>query len=117
MKCPECGSPEIEAYSPRTHYGCGSHDYDQRPGTFQRGPRCTAIDQDKMMAVQALSNLIRRFEGPRMPRLDRIALDAARLAMQKIEDELRCPECKGRCWDMDDDCDHNEVPDPCPLCV
>lgn len=33
-KCPVCGSPEVEANTPRTAYACGSSDYDQRPGTF-----------------------------------------------------------------------------------
>jgi hypothetical protein len=32
--CPICGEPEVEANTPRTTYGCGSSDYDQRPGTF-----------------------------------------------------------------------------------
>ena len=33
--CPICGSPEVEAETPRTVYACGSSDYDQRPGTLK----------------------------------------------------------------------------------
>ncbi len=39
-KCPQCGAPEIEAETPCTTYACGSHDCDQRPGTFVVGPQC-----------------------------------------------------------------------------
>lgn len=39
-KCPVCGGHEVESNSPRTTYTCGSSDYDQRPGTFQRGRHC-----------------------------------------------------------------------------
>jgi hypothetical protein len=38
--CPVCGSSEVDEYSPRTLYACGSSDYDQRPGTFVRGDNC-----------------------------------------------------------------------------
>ncbi len=38
--CPVCTEPEVEASTPRTVYACGSSDYDQRPGTFELGPRC-----------------------------------------------------------------------------
>lgn len=38
--CPACGSPEVEANTPRTTYACGSNDYDQRPGTFKQGKHC-----------------------------------------------------------------------------
>ena len=34
--CPACGSPEVDAMTPRTVYDCGSSDYDQRPGTFSQ---------------------------------------------------------------------------------
>ena len=33
LKCPKCGAPEVEAFTPRTVYACGASDYDQRPGT------------------------------------------------------------------------------------
>ncbi len=33
-KCPECNAPEVDANTPKTVYGCGSSDYDNRPGTF-----------------------------------------------------------------------------------
>jgi hypothetical protein len=39
-KCQRCGKPEIEAYTPRTVYACGSSDYDQREGTFTKGNNC-----------------------------------------------------------------------------
>lgn len=39
-KCPECGSYEVEAFTPRTVYSCGSSDYDQRDGTFKKGKGC-----------------------------------------------------------------------------
>lgn len=42
--CPECGASEIEAYTPRTCYECGSYDYDQRPGTYKRGANCNDKD-------------------------------------------------------------------------
>jgi len=35
--CPGCGAAEVPADTPRTTYGCGSSDYDQRPDTG-RGP-------------------------------------------------------------------------------
>lgn len=35
-RCPSCGAPEVDAMTPRTVYACGSSDYDQRPGTFDR---------------------------------------------------------------------------------
>ena len=38
--CPECGSPEVDAGTPRTVYSCFSSDYDQRPGTFIKGSAC-----------------------------------------------------------------------------
>ena len=38
--CPKCGAEEIDASTPRTMYACGSSDYDQRPGSFKKGPRC-----------------------------------------------------------------------------
>lgn len=38
--CPKCRAPEIEALTPRTHYECGSSEYDDRPGTFQQSSRC-----------------------------------------------------------------------------
>ena len=41
-KCPECGSEEISAMTPRTLYECGSSDYDQRPGTFEKSVECHA---------------------------------------------------------------------------
>lgn len=41
--CPECGSKEVDASTPRTVYDCGSSDYDQRPGTFQQDPRCKVL--------------------------------------------------------------------------
>lgn len=34
--CPNCNAPEVAASTPRTTYACGSSDYDQRPGTFER---------------------------------------------------------------------------------
>jgi len=40
-KCPNCGSVEVEANTPRTTYKCGSSDYDQRPGTFKQSGECT----------------------------------------------------------------------------
>jgi hypothetical protein len=40
MNCPECGSRERPASTPRTVYECGSSDYDQRPGTFKQGDGC-----------------------------------------------------------------------------
>jgi hypothetical protein len=39
--CEQCGAPEIEAYTPRTVYACGSSDYDKRPGSFNPGQNCT----------------------------------------------------------------------------
>ncbi len=39
-KCPDCGAYEVDAYTPRTVYSCGSSDYDQRPGTFTKGKGC-----------------------------------------------------------------------------
>lgn len=41
-KCPECGSEEISTMMPRTLYECGSSDYDQRPGTFEKSVECHA---------------------------------------------------------------------------
>jgi ribosomal protein S27AE len=38
--CPNCGAREVMALTPRTTYGCGSSDYDQRPGTFRKGDDC-----------------------------------------------------------------------------
>ncbi len=43
-KCPRCGAEEIEAATPATVYACGSQDYDQRPGTFKAGDKCTLKD-------------------------------------------------------------------------
>lgn len=39
-RCPECGASEVEANTPRTVYGCGSSDYDQRPGSFTQSETC-----------------------------------------------------------------------------
>lgn len=47
--CPRCGAVEIEALTPRTLYGCGSSDYDGRPGTFLVGPGCVWRDQNKVL--------------------------------------------------------------------
>lgn len=44
IKCPICGSPEIEANTHRTVYSCGSSDYDQRPDTFEHGADCLEIN-------------------------------------------------------------------------
>jgi len=38
--CPICGSPEVDAMTPRTVYACGSSDYDRRPGTFKQSATC-----------------------------------------------------------------------------
>jgi len=38
--CPLCGAPEVEAYTPRTVYECGTSDYDQRPGTTNPSAEC-----------------------------------------------------------------------------
>jgi hypothetical protein len=46
-RCPYCGSEEIEANTPRTVYGCGSSDYDQRPNTFKQGDNCKRITPKK----------------------------------------------------------------------
>ena len=35
-RCPICAAPEVPTNTPRTVYACGSSDYDQRPGTFER---------------------------------------------------------------------------------
>ena len=40
MKCPRCGKEEIEVNTPKTVYGCGSSDYDKRPGTFIQSDDC-----------------------------------------------------------------------------
>lgn len=40
ITCPKCGAPEVSANTPRTVYACGSSDYDQRPGTFERTKEC-----------------------------------------------------------------------------
>ena len=40
MNCPECGVKEVDSLTPRTVYACGSSDYDQRDGTFEKGFRC-----------------------------------------------------------------------------
>lgn len=47
--CPECGSIEIPANTPRTVYACGSSGYDQRPGSFLRGAKCAT--QEAMPAA------------------------------------------------------------------
>lgn len=47
MKCPVCGKPEVDAYTPRTVYACGSSDYDQRPGTFKKGEKCSRPEQEE----------------------------------------------------------------------
>ena len=39
-KCPECGAKEVASFHPRTVYACGSSDYDQRDGTFEKGFDC-----------------------------------------------------------------------------
>lgn len=39
-KCPKCGANEVDSMSPRTHYACGSSDYDQRPNTFRQSDGC-----------------------------------------------------------------------------
>lgn len=39
-RCPKCGCKEVKAYTPLTYYKCGSHDYDQRPGTFVQSEIC-----------------------------------------------------------------------------
>lgn len=39
--CPECRSPEIMVSSPRTHYKCGSSDYDGRD--FVQSDKCKEI--------------------------------------------------------------------------
>ena len=41
ISCPNCGAAEIEASTPWTVYACGSKDYDQRPGTFERKCGCS----------------------------------------------------------------------------
>lgn len=41
-RCPRCGAEEVSALTPRTVYGCGSSDYDRRPGTFKQGASCNA---------------------------------------------------------------------------
>lgn len=38
-RCPNCGAFEVCSATSRTVYDCGSSDYDQRPGTFER--KCT----------------------------------------------------------------------------
>ncbi len=38
--CPKCGKKEVDANTPRTVYGCGSSDYDQRPNTFNQSDKC-----------------------------------------------------------------------------
>lgn len=40
VSCPLCGAPEVDSEGPRTTYECGSSDYDQREGTFQRSSGC-----------------------------------------------------------------------------
>lgn len=40
--CPKCEAPEVAANTPYTVYKCGSHDYDQRPGTFKQTMLCSA---------------------------------------------------------------------------
>lgn len=49
--CPNCRAPEVEASTPRTTYACGSSDYDQRPGTFER--RCALTSEQVEAAAQA----------------------------------------------------------------
>lgn len=43
IKCPKCGSFEVESMTPRTTYSCGSSDYDQRPNTFRQSVQCASI--------------------------------------------------------------------------
>ncbi len=43
-KCPSCGAQEVDAYTPRTIYACGSSDYDQRPGTFKQSEKCKGAE-------------------------------------------------------------------------
>lgn len=38
--CPKCSKEEVDAMTPRTVYGCGSSDYDQRPNTFKQSDEC-----------------------------------------------------------------------------
>lgn len=40
LKCPNCNAVEVDAFTPRTVYACGSSDYDQRPGTFIKKDNC-----------------------------------------------------------------------------
>ena len=49
--CPNCGAPEVDFYSPRTMYACGSTDYDQRPGTFKQSEACRNIT-DRIRALE-----------------------------------------------------------------
>lgn len=45
-RCPLCNAPEVPHNGPRTLYACGSHDYDQRPGTFCQGVDCIPSPTD-----------------------------------------------------------------------
>lgn len=38
--CPSCGALEVPSNTPATTYGCGSYDYDGRPGTFHASEEC-----------------------------------------------------------------------------
>ncbi|MGD9678124.1 MAG: hypothetical protein AB7V16_07140 [Vulcanibacillus sp.] len=58
--CPECGSKEINYPSPKTHYECGSCDYDQKLGTFTQSPLCK--DKVKVMQAETISRLIQDLE-------------------------------------------------------
>lgn len=44
-ECPECGAKEISVMSARTHYSCGSSDYDGRPGTKIKGEKCKLLTE------------------------------------------------------------------------
>lgn len=49
MKCPKCGSKEIDAEIPYTVYRCGSRDYDQRPNTFIQSSDCKEYEKGKKL--------------------------------------------------------------------
>lgn len=57
--CPECGSAEVDAMTPRTVYACESSDYDQQPGTFKQSEKCK-----KKLIIRAAKRLIEALNLP-----------------------------------------------------